>query len=107
LAKMLAMCLLTALIVMTRRRAMAALVRPSAISASTSRSLTVSSASGVRRDLRARILGDHLGIHRGTAIGHPPHCLDELADVADPVLEQVADLARAIREQLARIKLLH
>lgn len=33
-------------------------------------------------------LRDHFGVHGGAAAGHPLHRLDELADIADPVLEQ-------------------
>jgi hypothetical protein len=49
-------------------------------------------------------LGDDLGVHRGAAVGHPAHRVDELADVGDPVLEQVADAPVAVGQQLARVQ---
>ena len=45
-------------------------------------------------------LGDHLGVdHRPTG-GDPLHRLDHLADVGDPVLEQVADPAGPVLQEL-------
>jgi hypothetical protein len=50
----------------------------------------------------AQQLADHLGVQDGAAAGDPADRLDELADICDPVLEQVADAARGSGEQLGR-----
>jgi hypothetical protein len=42
--------------------------------------------------------GGDLRVHRRTAVRHPVHCLNELAAVEHPVLEQVADGAGAVGE---------
>ena len=76
---MLFVCLLTAFSVTNIRAAIAAFDRPSAISASTSRSRGVSVASGSSGRAAGEQLGDHLGVHRGAAGGHLAHGVDELA----------------------------
>ena len=52
-------------------------------------------------------LGDDLGVEGGPAPGDTPEGVHELADVRDPVLEQVADAAGAVRQQLRRVLPLH
>ena len=73
---------------------MATFERPSAISASTSRSRGVSSSSGPSSRC-AEQLGDDLGVERGAALGDAAHGVDEVAHVGHAVLEQVADARRA------------
>ena len=97
---MLAMCFSTAPTVSTSDSAMPAFDRPSAISASTSRSRGVSSSSGPSSRRLREQLGDDLGVERGAAAGDPLDRLQEVGDVHDPVLEQVADPAAAVGEQL-------
>ena len=46
-------------------------------------------------------LGDDLGVEGGAALAHPAHGVEELGDVGDPVLQQVAD-ARRCRRPAAR-----
>ena len=88
---MLLTCFSTALSVTTSDRAIAGLLRPSAISASTSRSRGVSRSSGSRRRRPGQQLGDDLGIERRAAGADPPHGGEELGDVGDAVLEEVPD----------------
>ena len=57
---------------------MAALDRPSAISASTSRSRGVSRSTGSFA-LPGHDRGDHLGVEHGAAGGDPAYAVDELA----------------------------
>ena len=52
-------------------------------------------------------LRDHLGIQGAAAGGHPVQRVEELRQVGDPVLEQVADALRAVGEQLGGVPLLH
>ena len=52
-------------------------------------------------------LGDDLGVQRGAAGGDPAHRVEEVADVRDPVLEQVADRAGGLRQQVGGVALLH
>ena len=99
---MFAACFSTAPSVTTRRSAIAALERPSAISPSTSRSRGVSSSSGSAARPPSE-LGDDLGVQRRAARGHAAHGVDELARVADALLEQVAHAAVAVGEQLGGI----
>ncbi len=80
--------------------------RPSAISASTSCSRGVSRSSGPSRRLAREQLRHHLRVERGAAAGDPAHRLDELDDVQDAVLEQVAHAAAAVGEQLLGVGLL-
>ena len=76
--------------------------RPSAISSSTSRSRGVSSAIGSsRRSLREEGRDDDR-VERRAAVGDPSDGGDEVVDVADPVLEQVADALGRVGEQLHR-----
>ena len=80
----------------TRAAAMAALDRPSAISASTSRSRAV---SGVKGSPRAgEQLGHHLGVDGAAALGHPLQGVNEVGHVGDAVLQQVPDPAAALTE---------
>ena len=51
--------------------------------------------------LREQRRDDHR-VERRAAVGDPPHRGDELLDVADPVLEQVADAFGRVGEQLHR-----
>ena len=106
LVKMLLTCFSTALSLTTRARAIAGLLRPSAISASTSRSRGVSRSSGSRRRERASSCATTSG---SSAVPPAPTRrtrLDELADVGDAVLQQVADAAGVAGEQLGGVALL-
>ena len=94
LARMLATWVSTVRSVSHSRRAMPALVRPSAISASTSRSRggqqgerVVRAASGPSK------VRDHLRVERRAAGGDPAQRVEEVVDVEDAVLEQVAEVA--------------
>ena len=51
-------------------------------------------------------LRDDFGIERAAARGHPVQRVEELGDVRDPVLEQVADPLRAPGDQLGGVPLL-
>ena len=51
-------------------------------------------------------LRDHLGVECGAAVGDAANGLEEVGDVHDPVLEQIADAASAVGEQLLRVRLL-
>ena len=106
MAKIELMCLLTALSVITRAAAISGLERPSAISASTSRSRWVSAVQRVRAPAHQE-LRDHLRVERGAARGHPAQRVEELGHVGDPVLEQVADAAGVRRQQVGGVPLLH
>ena len=97
---MLLVCLATAFSVTTSSAAIAALERPSAIRASTSRSRGGEPLHGL---LARHHGGHHLGVEHGAPAGHPAQGVDELADVADPVLEQVADPALAVGQELAGV----
>src|SRR5215211_4185483 len=55
----------------------------------------------------AEELGDDLGVDGGAALADPVDGGQELADVGDPVLEQVADALGAAGEQVAGVALLH
>jgi hypothetical protein len=48
-------------------------------------------------------VGDDFRIEDGLTGGDPGERVDEVADVGDPVLEQVADTARAAGEQLGGV----
>jgi hypothetical protein len=51
-------------------------------------------------------LRDDLGVEGGAAPGDAAHRVDEVVDVDDPVLEQIADAAAALGEQLGRVRVL-
>ena len=102
-AKMLVTCFSTARSVTTSCSAIAAFERPSAISSSTSRSRGVSSADGIVAALPADELRDDRRVERGAALADAPHRRDELVDVGDAVLEQVADALGALGEELERV----
>lgn len=50
-------------------------------------------------------LGDDGGVHGGAAVGDAADGFDELADVEDAVLEEVADAAGVVGEQFAGVEL--
>ena len=52
-------------------------------------------------------LGDDLGVERGAAVADPMHGFDEVGDVGDAVLEQVADALGVGREELPCVLVLH
>jgi hypothetical protein len=54
-----------------------------------------------------RELGDDLRVQGGAAGRHPVHRVQEVADVLDPVLEQVAERAGGLRQQVGGVALLH
>jgi hypothetical protein len=91
----------------TRIPAIAALERPSAIRASTSRSLAVRRDEPVVAAAGAEQLGDDFRVQSGAPGGHPVQRLDELLHVGDPVLEQVPDTRGAATgcraEQVGRV----
>ena len=103
---MLATCFSTAPVVSTSSRAIAAFERPSAISESTSVSRGVRRSSGPSTPPAREQLRDDLRIERGAAGRDAPHGVDEVVDVHDPVLQQVADATAAVGEQLRRVGLL-
>ena len=99
-------CFSTAPPVTTSSRAIAAFVRPSAISARTSRSRGVSAASAPSLAVAVAVaeqLGDDLAVERRAAGRDALDRLDERAHVADALLEQVAEARGAGREQLGRV----
>ena len=51
----------------------------------------------------AQELGDHFGVQRRPPDATRTERLDEVADVGDPVLEQVADPGRIVGQQLGRV----
>lgn len=55
--------------------------------------------------LTCQELGDDGGVHGGAACGHALDGFDELADVEDAVLEEVADTAGVVGEQFAGVEL--
>lgn len=52
-------------------------------------------------------LGDDLRIEDRPATGDPVQGVQELLDLGDPVLEQIADGAGTVREQIGRVGHLH
>ena len=48
---------------------------------------------------------DHLGVQRRPARGHLAHRAEEVVEVGDAILEQVADALRVVAEQLQRVAL--
>ena len=105
---MLFTCFSTVCSVMNSRSAIALFERPSAISASTSSSRSVSSSSGSSplRALADELRDDGRVEHRA-ALADPAHARRQLVEVGDAVLEQVADPLGALREQLDRVARLH
>ena len=81
---------------------MPVLVRPSAISSSTSRSRSESSASGPSPPAGGDQPRDDLRVERRAAGGDPLGGGEELADVEHAVLEQVAEAAE--RDQLDGVR---
>ena len=102
---MLVTCFSTAPSVITSSRAMAAFVRPWAISASVSRSRGVSCGERVlaRAGCGRAQRGDDLAVQRGAAAGDAVTASRKRAHLADALLEQVADPALARRQQLAGV----
>ena len=101
------MCFSTAPSVTTSSRAIAALVRPWAISSSVSRSRAVSASIACGRRPRAVAVAhqraDDLAVERGAAAGDPADRVDERPHLAHALLEQVADAALARCQQLAGV----
>ena len=91
LARMLRTCFSTVPSVTQSRPAMPALERPSAISASTSRSRALSTARGSLRRCAPTSSCTSAGSTTDGPPGDPVERADELVDVHDPALEQVAD----------------
>ena len=100
LAKTLATCFSTTPAEMTSVLAMAAFERPWAMSERTSRSRGVSVARESARRLAPEKLADHFRVEYGAALRDPGDRVDEVADVGDAVLEQVADARRGAGEQI-------
>ena len=103
---MLLTCFSTAPSVTTSPAAIAPLERPSAISRSTSRSLRGQPLQRVLSTAADQQLADDLGVERRAARRHAAQGLDELADIRDPVLQQVADAAGVPGDQLDGVGLL-
>ena len=103
LAKMLVTCFSTLRSVISSRSAIAWLERPSAISSSTSRSRGVSASSGPSSRARRRAAARRPA---GRAPSRPAATrrerVDEVVEVGDAVLEQVAEPLGALGEQLRR-----
>jgi len=74
--------------------------RPSAIKASTS----LAGGELVERVVATapEQAGDDLGVERRAALGYPSHGVDEVLDVADAVLEEVAHPLRALGDEIER-----
>ena len=87
------MCVSTVFSVSHRRLAMPALVRPSAISESTSRSRGVSSSSALRRVGAATSVATTCGSSAEPPGGDPPRRVEEVVNVEHAVLEQIAEAA--------------
>ena len=85
------------------RSPIAALERPSAISASTSRSRSVSSSSGPRARLRATRRDTIVGIDHALALADPPQRVGEHGDVGHALLEQVARALGHVLQQPHRV----
>ena len=83
--------------------AIARLDRPSATRASTSRSRSVSSASGSSRRRRPNSRATIVGSITRLALGDPAQRVDEHRDVEDALLEQVADALGVLLEQPQRV----
>ena len=66
----------------------------------------MSRSSGPSWRRRENSCGDHVGIERGAAVGDAPDRLQEVGDVHDAVLEQVADATAAVGQQLLGVGLL-
>src|SRR5580700_8861275 len=88
---MLATCFSTARSEITRVPAMAPFVLPSAIRERTSCSLGVRVSEVIGAPAGAQDVRDDFGVEGGAAGCHPAQRVDELADIADAVLEQVSD----------------
>ena len=101
---MLRTCFSTAPSLTTSSRAIAVLDRPSAISASTSRSRGVSGAERVLRPGAGRAAGPPPPGRARAAVGDPVQRLQEVGDVGHPVLEQVADRARPVGQQVVGVR---
>src|SRR6266581_4000133 len=99
--RMLRTCFSTVPSVTQSWRAMPALERPSAISASTSRSRGESVERVVAVPGRDEFL-DEAGVDNGASARDPPKCVDELVHVGDAALEEVADALPA-GEELHRV----
>ena len=101
-------CFSTARSLMNSAFAVAALLRPVASSCSTSSSRSVSPrrAELVSRRLAGQQPLDDLRVERGPAARHVVQRPDEVVDLADPFLEQVAEPRHAVGEQLEGVVLL-
>ena len=98
LPKIAVTCFCTARSLTARRSPMPLFERPSATSCSTSCSRGVSACSGPASRLLCQQPRDDLGVEGRAAGDHAPQRADELRDVADAVLEQVAEALRALGE---------
>src|ERR1700761_1962391 len=102
---MLETCFSTAPGVTTRASAIALLVRPSAISESTSRSRGERASIGFSGAARRSPTSSATTSRSSAvpAVGDAADGVEESGDVADPLLQQVADAALAARQQLRRV----
>ena len=96
---MLATCVSTVFSPTTRRSAIPPFERPSAISASTSRSRAVSVDRAARATATADERRDDRRVDDRPAARHPSHGVSELVDIGDPILQQVADAAGPVAQQ--------
>ena len=101
-------CFSTARSLMYSVAAVAALLRPIASSrrTSSSRSVSDASAEGVWLGRSAQQPLDHLGVERGPAARDVVQRTDQLAQLADALLEQVAETGDAVGEQVVGVVLL-
>ena len=104
--KMLVTCFSTPRSVRNTRAAIAEFDSPSAISSSTSRSRALSSPIGSSRRRRPTSCETTLGSSAEPPLGDPLDRGDEVGEVVDPVLQQVADAFGAFLQQLERVALL-
>ena len=103
---MLAMCFSTAPTVRTSAVAIPAFERPSAMSPSTSSSRWVSSLQRALGAPAGEELRDDFRVECGAPFRHAANGVDEVLDVEDAILQQVADPAAAGGEQLGRVGVL-
>ena len=103
---MLVTCFSTPRSVKKIRAAIAEFDSPSAINSSTSRSRGVSSSSGSSLRRRPTSCETTLGSSAEPPAGDPLDRGDEVGQVVDPVLEQIADPLCALLQELERVALL-
>ena len=103
---MLVTCFSTVLSLTTSAAAMAEFDRPSAMAGEHLALAGRERGERVAPAAAGEELGDDLGVEGGAALAHPAHGGEELGDVGDAVLEEVAEAAGIDGEQLGGVALL-